>query len=403
MLTLSLVMAGCADQAGTGGSNDGDGGADDGGAPQTEMTNAEAESLLKSSAETFPERFGFEMKAFAANDAEAFVISGAMDNATGESLFDIRGDPQYLGGSQGGDDADESQTAVFREGFTMYTSKEGSLYYANGTAFVFPADRSGSSDGFVPAPEDSPFASLGDPSGFVAQLEHEGIDVKSVKPVTHRGKAAVAITFESKDNETNETMQGVATVYTQSKRVAKFEGTTQAKTADEPNRFVMEFLYDSDVKLTPPAAISRAVGLSYTSDATPFGGGTENDDGTTTVTWTFQGTSGVAVGEVELLAFAPSEGDSENGFDFSKRTPAFKMLLSAGSAEGADVKAVFTDADGSGTVTKGDTLAITKGDSAGGHTFVLHDTKTDTYVVPGPVAWMLLAGIGAAALLARRK
>lgn len=400
MLAFALVLAGCADNAGPGGADGGDGNN-----AATSMTNAEAESLLKKSAGSFPERFGFEMKAFTATDAEAMVATGAVDNTTGETLMTIRGDPKVLAPSQDGEGGeDEGTAALFQEGFTIYATKSGSLYYANGTAYVFPAD--GGTDGFVPNPEDNPLTSMANPTMFLESVDDESWNVTSVKPTTHRGKAAVEIAFTAKgedSEEGDEVIQGTAIVYAANQRVAKFEGRTEATTADEPNRFVMEFFYDDEVKMTPPEAVSRSLGLAYESDSSPFGGGTENADGSTTVTWTFQSAMGLPLADVEVLAFDAAKMDSGSTFDFGAHTPSFAMKLSDGSHDEGTTKVVFTDADSSGTVTKGDTLAFTTTDESPSYTFVLRDTKTGTYVVPGAAAWMLLAGLGAAAFLARRK
>jgi uncharacterized protein (TIGR03382 family) len=76
------------------------------------------------------------------------------------------------------------------------------------------------------------------------------------------------------------------------------------------------------------------------------------------------------------------------------------MKLSEGTKSQDGATLTFTDADHDGKVSKGDTLRFDGGEGA---RVVLYDTKTGTYVVPGPALLFALAGLGVAALLLRRR
>jgi hypothetical protein len=386
LIVLAALAAGC-----TSSNNGGGNGTDNGGAsPPPQMSTSEARTLLAGAAE-MPDRFGMVM-ALTANGTEMVSVKGAFDNRTGESYFEMKGDPAAFG-----EDAGEAGAQYLQNGIGIYTTKEGSLYLANGTAFVFPPGDS--EGGFVPSPEEGPLSQFTDPVGTFADFD-DNTTVHSATPIVHKGKPAMRLVVTTAHE--GEDMNATVIVWTSPQRLARIETTLPPEAGDEASPLAnalatIDFSYDNDVAVTIPPAAKRALGLAYKSNASPFSG----NDGP--VVWTFQTGGGIALGDVEVHVKDASvmDGSSESGMDFASIPTKWSMKLSDKTKTEGGVTIAFDDKDGDGKVSANDTLTIT---SSGNEppTAVLYDTVTKTYVVPGFGVALLVGALAALALLRRR-
>lgn len=392
-LLASLVLAGCA-------SNGGDAG---GPLASTPLTTTEARSLLASAGDNMPDRYGMTMTV-TKGSAEVMRMAGAFDNATGEAYMDVTMDPAAFPEMSGGM---EGMDALFANGFAVYTTSDGNAYIINDTVFTFPADDSDSS--FVPSPDESPFGEFMDPGSAFGDLG-ENVTVHSVTPITHKGKAAAQIVATVQDEDAEMTNATII-VYRDPVRLARISGEIPASDDDDDDDpdplagglATVDLAYDDEVDIAIPQKAKRAIGLRYTSDATGFGGFGDSDGPTT---WTFNGSAGIALGEVEARVKDPEGmGGEESGVDtLSKAETLWSMKLSEGTKTQDGLTLTFDDADGDGKVSPGDTLVIAAGDDAPPPQVVLFDTVTGVHVVPGAgVLLVALALAAAAGLTLHRK
>lgn len=385
-LLIALVLAGCTD-AGTGDGPGGDA------TPPAAMTAAEARSALAGAVQDMPEAFAMEMKALSAG-TEVLTIKGSFDNRTGRSYIDLRGDPATLANLSRG----EGAGAILGDGFAIYSTPEGSLYLANGTAFVFPPQNGSESQPAASAsPEHGPLGGFLDPENTFSDLTDENVTVTSVRPLVYRGKPAVELTVQHPDGET--TMTSEVTLFTEPRRLARIETDLPAEEGGENPlagaRLEGDFYYDNEVEVVIPESATRAIGLAYSSDRAPFSFGGEQDR-----TWTFLNSAGIALAEVEAQV---KSTESQTDGDVASLPTVFAMRLSEGTKTQDGVTLTFTDVDGDGKVSKGDTLKAEASEDESLPTVVLYDTKTETYVVPGPGLVATLALAGLAGLLLRRR
>ncbi len=396
-LACSLVLAGCATP---------DNGNDNGGTT-AQVSNEDALRLLTAAGQEFPNRFGFEFRAFDINGTEMLVMKGGIDNATKTSYMEVRGDAAAFGeeAGQAGD--------LLTNGFSLYSTPEGSLYIINDTAYTFPPDDDKTEGGMVPSPSENPFEELVNPEQLFSEFGAENVTIVSVKPVTYRGKGAVEIAFTVKDDSEN--VNGKMVFFQNPTRVAYFEAdgpigkmdkdaSTSGETFDRIAKFAGDFYYE-DAKIDPPANAKRALGLAYESDGDAFNYNDGSDSENKTTTWTFLSSGGIALNEVEIQAKESSGGGGmgPGSSEFATMTTLWSMKLSEGTATHDATTVTFNDKDGDGKLSKGDTLTtVTTGDGAA-PTLVLHDTVTGLYVVPGfaPLLGML-ALLGVALILRRR-
>lgn len=392
VLLAALVVAGCT-EPGTGGEPGGSATPDQ--TPPPQMTNAEAQTTLAAALGAMPEAFGIDMKILNGTK-EIVTFKGSIDNATGKSYMEIRGDADTLANFTPGQDASE----VLKEGFSLYATPTGSLYLVNTTAYVFPP-RNESEDngaGTPNAADGGPLSSFLKPSDMLGEFERAGFNVTSVKPLVYRGKAAVELTVTQ--THENVTMTSEITVFTQPRRLARIEMELPADEEDLGNplagaRMVSDFYYDGEVTVKAPQSAVRALGLSYENSNSGFFGGNRDE-----FTWTFRNSEGIALNEVE--AQVKSQEGQMNG-EFSSLPTTFAMLLSDGTKTQGGVTLTFTDADGDGKVSTGDTLRATTSGDEPLPTVVLYDTVTKTHVVPGPGLLAMLALAGLAGLVLRRR
>lgn len=402
-LLTSLVLAGCSTDTGTGDGNDDgqDGGT---GGNSQPLTQAQAQSLLSQAGSSMPDRYGMDVTMTKAG-AEVLTMNGAFDNATGEAYIRVTMDPTVL--QTPGDDTGgfEEAAALFAQGFALYTTRGGTVYIVNDTAFTFPASESGE-DSFIPSPDESPFGEFLKPDEAFGELD-ENVTIHSVRSITHKGKAAAEIEATLRGDE-DETTNATIIVYRSPARLARISAdlpqTSEDGEADPLGgaHAVVDLLYDSEVEIEVPERATRAAGLLYKSDGS-FGGFGGSGGPTT---WTFQNAGGIPLAEVEVQAKdVSSMGEEQGSLDALAQAPTlWTMKLSEGTHTDGGVTVTFTDTDGDGKVSPGDTLSYSGEDENGmPPQLVLYDTVSGTYVVPG--AGLLLAALALAgvALLLRRK
>lgn len=402
LLTIpALLLAGCATD--TGGNDD-----NGGGTPPPTPSTAQAEDMLQQAAAGMPDKFGARI-AITRGSQSLMTMNGTFDNATGTSYLEMRGDPAALQ-ALGGDEADMGMGGfgeTIANGITLYSGPEGALYIINGTALVFPPDNEtddGGSPSPIPRPEDSPLGGFFDPEDGLGALGAANVTVSDVRPTTFRGRAAVQMTVSGMGMDEADNGTATVTVFTNPVRIARVEGDAPS-TGDNPAdpfagaRYSAEFFYEGEAGMEVPENVRRAVGLSYESDANPF----MQSEGPTT--WTFLASGGIPLAEVEVQVKNASEGDADPS-DFSsvgQLPTAWTLRLSDKTRTQDGVTLTFTDADNDGKVSKGDTLQIQAPEGEMPPTVVLYDTKTGTYVVPGPAMLLGLAALGLAAMLLRRR
>lgn len=400
-LLTSLVLAGCTTDTGTG---DGSGDGGTGAGSSQPLTQAQAQSLLSEAGSGMPDRYGMDMTMTKAG-AEVLTMKGAFDNATGEAYIRITMDPTVLQ-TPGDDSAGFDQAAaLFAQGFALYMTTGGTVYIVNDTAFTFPASESGENS-FVPSPDDSPFGEFLKPDEAFGELD-ENVTIHSVRPITHKGKAAAEIEATLRGDE-NESTNATIIVYRDPARLARISSDLP-QTSDDGEadplggaHAVVDLLYDSEVEITVPERATRAAGLLYKSDGS-FGGFGGSGGPTT---WTFQNAGGIPLADVEVQAKDVSAmGEEQGSLDALAQAPTlWSMTLSDGTRTEGGVTVTFTDADGDGKVGPGDTLSYSGEDENGmPPQLVLYDTVSGTYVVPGPGLFLAALALAGVALLLRRK
>lgn len=394
LLSLSVALAGCANNGSGPDGDDGDGNV----APPAQTSPAQAKTLLDQAAANPPQKVAAQA-AITKGSHTLVRINGTFDNATDTQYLQVSGDPQALGGLGGAaGGGSEALEGVIAGGFTIYASPQGSIYLVNGTAIVFPPENaSGRAAPGVPSPSESPFRGFLTPDETLAGLTAANVTVKSVNSTVYRGKPALQLTLSGGDLGS----EPIVTLFTNPVRIARVEGVAPSDPESPADpfggaTFTVDFFYDAEARMDVPAAATRAVGLSYVSDASPFGG-----DPSAPVTWTFQSSAGIPLAEVEAQVKDLSQADPSDVSSFAAAPTLWSMKLSEGTKAQESATLTFTDADHDGKVSKGDTLRFEGGD--GGARVVLYDTKTGTYVVPGPALLLALAGVGVAALLLRRR
>ncbi|HWH08493.1 MAG TPA: hypothetical protein VNX21_04780, partial [Candidatus Thermoplasmatota archaeon] len=299
-----------------------------------------------------------------------------------------------------GDDEEggDGLAPALADGFSFYATRDGIVYLVNDTAFAFPASESGEQS-FVPSPEDSPFGQFLDPTEAFGDLG-DNVTVNEVRPITHKGKAAyeMDVALHGEDDSLHNV---TIVMYRDPARLARLEGDIPAGEGEDDElgggHAIVEMSYDGDVEMEVPERAKRAAGLRYDGGGFSFGGDEPK-------TWTFKGGAGIPLAEVEAQVKDIAEATGEDPEGLSKAPTRWSMKLSEGTKTQDGVTLAFTDADGDGKVSAGDTLRIEGADEDGmPPQVVLYDAKTGTYVVPG--AGLLLAGLAlaAAALLLRRK
>lgn len=397
LVAAALALAGCSTNDGGGAGGDGPGGNGTTESPPQQITEAQAQQLLEDAGDNMPERFGMVVTV-TKSGAEVVRMTGAVDNASGESYFDIKMDPSVF--EQEAGDAEELAASI-GEGFAFYATPEGVVYIVNDTAFAFPASESGE-DSFVPSPEESPFGQFMDPTEAFGDLG-DNVTVHSVRPITHKGKAAYEVQASIQDEE-DDLSNATIVVYREPARLARIEGDIPMDEEDSDQlaggRAVLEMLYENEVQIDVPERAKRAAGLRYDGGGFSFGA----DDGPKT--WTFQGGAGIPLAEVEAqVKDVTAAGGEDSSLDSLSKAPTlWSMKLSEGTKTQGGVTLTFTDADGDAKVSAGDTLRI-EGEDANGMPaqVVLFDAKTGTYVVPGAGLALAALALAGAALVLRRK
>lgn len=371
-------------------------------APPQDVTNEQARQMLTQAGQNMPDKFGMEMS-LTKNGQELMAMDGAFDNTTETAYMEIRVDPSIANtGDDEETDADQL-AALAAGGLSLYMTPDGVIYILNDTAFAFPKDEEGS-DSFVPSPEETPFGEFLDPTEAFGDID-ENVTVTSVRPITYKGKAAYEIQATLADEDEGPT-NGTFTVYANPQRLARIEADMPAGEDESDSlsggRAVVDLLYDDEVDVQVPERALRASALRYDGGGFDFTGGSSSEK-----TWTFQASPGVVpLDEVEAqVKDMAAMGEEAGGPDSFSRAPTlWSMKLSEGTKTQGGVTLAFTDADGDGKVSAGDTLRITGEDENGMPAQVaLYDAETGTYVVPGAgVALAALAALGAALLLRRK-
>lgn len=408
LLCASMIAAGCAEppaattltppvpdetEDATEAKDEADGGA---------LSAAAGKALFEEALFEMPPRVGMDMTA-TREGKEVMAMRGFLDNETGVSWFRMKLDPAAMGADPS--EVPPSMGAMFQEGIEVYITPKGSLYLADGAAFVFPP---GADETFVPKPEQSPLMAFfeGARRGGTDEDGADDVEVLSVTPTTHRGKPALRM--EMRQTDENGTSEGTLVLLTSPPRIAHMEMTVPDQASGEPNpmygaRVVLDMLYDDEVPREGPAPAARALALAYEAERDMQGSGWD-EDAVMETTWTFVGAGGIPLSEVEVVLKEEGEqvfGDDASMADFAALPERWAMKLSDGQRQDGNVTVTYNDLDGDGKVSKGDTVHILAPASETA-TFVLRDATTGTYVVPGPGLAFGLVLVGLAAMAWRK-
>jgi hypothetical protein len=378
LLTAVLALAGCAGSNPTPGTP----------TPPSTVTNEQALAALDAAAQKMPEKYGMELT-IVKGSTTLLSLKGAFDNASGTSYAEITADPGALGNP-----AAASLAPLLAKGFTVYSTKDGGVYLANGTAIAFPP--SGEQAGGIPSPDKTEFGKFLQPLNgpFKDTLRSDKVHVTNATAITHKGQPAMELNLTSTEN--NQTVTGTVILYANPPRLAHIESTIppDPKSPQDPyagGRATADFAYDADVTLAPTPAVLRALGLAYAT----------RGDGANATTWTFATSGGVATSDADAQVKNASAASS-GAMDPASIPTAWSLKLSDGNRTQDGVTLAFTDADQDGKVSKGDTLRI-EWTTHARPILVLHDDVTGTYVVPGAGAIAVPLALAAAALLLARR
>ena len=373
-LALALVAAGCAE-------------GDIPGAMRATPSPEEAAALFAQAAGNVPDQYGLDMVA-TKEGKELMTAKAVFDEPRQTAYFTMRVDPSV---ANAGDGMGMDFPA---EGFSMYTSPEGSAFIMGTNVILTPPD--GDSMWSSQARQNNGLSAVTDPEALLEELRAQNVTVTSVTATTLRGKAALQLETSYTDEEGTHEM--TIYLFRDPTRVARIEMTVPAdEDAFGGALMTMDLLYGDEIRLSIPADVQRALGLRYQSDRVSFGGfggwGGGDEDGPET--WTFQASAGVPLSEVEAEVFegAPDE----------ESAPLWSMRLSEGTRSADGLTLTYADVDGDGKVSQGDTLTIERGDGAEHLSVALKDTQTGLRVVPGAGFLLAALGVAAAALVAGRR
>ncbi|HVL48247.1 MAG TPA: hypothetical protein VM889_06805 [Candidatus Thermoplasmatota archaeon] len=384
LVAASTALAGClqADNGGAGGKNDGNG--DGAGPDQPIPTTGEARTLLAASSGE---------DAFGKLDRVGLKGNFSSDEGRGDFQFaHIKGDGAWLFRvkiSQGATtfslgSAQKGTTGNFYWGEKTYVTRDE----VPETGSVFEAIENFS--------RQNPYGgSGGDDEGASTDSflggEMEGYIVDSVTPTTHKGKGAFVVKAH---NETN-TVE--ATFYLD-RRPAAFTFTTMEDGKRQTGAF--EILYGSEV----------AIDVSTTGERTSFSLVQESEDASTETQKITRGVVAdghreeVKLGEIEMRAIY-QDGEPGRFGEPGPGTVLASMKLNEGTKTVNGHTFTYTDVDGDGLVSAGDTYEFTSDDMEA--VLMFYDTWADMYEgkpnIPFPGALALLAILGVAAFLARRR
>lgn len=391
LLTLAVLVAGCAetenpapgDTTGEGGTPSGSGSGQPPPASATPSA-AEAATLFASATDDLPERYGVKTT-ISKNGTDLMTFDAVFDGTKDAGYFKIKIDESLANDASGGMGSD-----MFENGeIAMYSSAEGSAYVAGDRVMLAPAsedDMMGSS---------SELDSFSDPAAFLDELEEDNFTVTKVTPTTLRGKGAFKLDATITDEEGTHPL--TIWIFHEPRRVARVEMVAPETGDEEDAQFAgalmtMDMLYDDEIKVTIPADLTRVLGLRFESDRDPFSFGGDSD---APETWTFQVDSDIVLADVT----------AEVRMDMEPKSPAaWTMKLSEGTKTMEGVTLAFVDVDADGKVSKGDTLAITRGEGGEMAQVGLRDAKTGLLVTPGAgLLVAALAMLGAALLAGRRR
>lgn len=381
-LALAAVAAGCAEGPGTEG------------APLATPSPLEAQALFAQAAGNVPERYGIDMT-MTKDGRELMGADAAFDEAAKTGFFRIRMDPSLM------EDAGGAEFGMMPPGgeIVVYTSAQGTAIQLDDNVMLAPPEEGDEPSWMSGAGDSEGFEALTDPEALFEELREENVSITSVTPTTIRGKAALKLdaTFNDEDGRQNATIY----LFQDPTRVARIEMVAPADEEQFAGALMtMDMLYDDEIEVVVPDGLKRVLGLRYESDrsfAFGFGGsmGSGEEEHDNVETWTFQVDGGIALADVEAqVGDAMVDPDAE---------AAWTMTLTEGSKTVEGLTLTFTDADNDGTVSAGDTLAITRGEGSEGAQVALKDKVSGLRVTPGAGALLAaLAAIGAA-LVSRRR
>lgn len=359
VLLAAALLAGCAQQE----------------VPDTAQaaTSETAAALFAQAAANMPDHFAVRLE----------VTKSAETLMSGQALVDKTTERSYLA-AQLSDDVATSMERSAPYGFmdlrsiAVYVTPEAAVAFMGDRAMI----RAHANEVERAMEKEESFAALADPGAFFGEMAASAFTVKTVAPDTVRDRAATKVeaTFDADGVQTPVTVW----LFQEPTRVARVSMPAPSDNIVDPLRgatMTIDILYEGEIDVEVPGGFVRALGLRFESNVQPFAPG--SDPEADEVVWTFAADGGIPLTEVTL------ELDG---------TPL--LVLSALTAQRDGVTATYTDADGDGLVSAGDTLRVTGAQQS---QLALHDTVSGLRIVPG--AGLLLAALALAgvALLARRR
>ena len=310
---------------------------------------------------------------------------GLLDEARDAAWMNLTMEPDAFEDPALKDDADRSLDEVARQGVDFHLAPEAQASVGGGFALVHPRDGRGLLDamdahpmlGMLAAAYPSESSSLA------------GVRVVRATPATRDGVPVVELAF--RQDGPRERANGTFVVQERPPRVLEARVHLSGRgDALDGSHTTLRFSYGDDAPQVP-ARVMRAAGLAFQRQplAGPEGAATGEE-------WVFLVDGGIPLAEVDLaLMERGAEPDPRAGLRERARMP-----LSNGTGVLLGANATFTDADGDGLLSRGDTFRLDAPPE--GHLFALRDTLHGTVAVPGPAAPLLLALLAGLALARRR-
>lgn len=400
-LLLALPLAGCI-------------GGDDGTGPTSPtddnlpaFSKAEAAIAFHDAAssltsDTGPARMSITFRADALNSTgnEFAEMDGLFDRAKGLVVFSVEGEVAESG-SESNPFAKPGEALVLAQVWktTLFGSTTQLLGLYNESAEP-PTNMSDVSGPSTPGGGSGQAFDEGDFLKFLGSPAADGI--RSVEPTVHEGKPGMKITFSDTQGSVTVRGEAIVTITPAATRLALVTGTIRDPEAEDryarDATFRVDFDYDAAATHALEATVERLEVLTYAGNGGGFGGAFGG--GAPADTWTIQPShSSVSVPLAEIEARI-SESSGFGGDPTAE--PALVLALEAGSAENADVKATFTDADGNGKVSAGDSVKLETKNPDKSFTVQLFDEKTGVVLMPGFGLLAGLAALGALAVAGRR-
>lgn len=434
-LLLTSLFAGCAtvtddaaDQLGDdAGGEDGQDGAS---APQGPTSEAEARATYRSALQgltpgkddpnvTPPDRFGLsvEISGLDAGEGALGDMSFFIDTPANIMIMSMSGQAFQNETPTGGGMA-AGMGGMMGEGGFLMAQYHKTTFFGSTDSLISMYNESAEpvedwndlqeEAGPAPSSEDEEDAGIDDPLKILEELDDPPEDAElTYETTTYNGEPALEIHL-SYDNAT-ETVDMTAILLLD----PPFEGadeplpvkieltfTDKNTTGDDlsQGKLLYTFTYADQATHDLLEPLGRAESLTFTDvEAVDSAFGMSSGEDVANKTWTIQPARNS--GTVPL-----SEVEARLNGQASEEETFLTVPLEEGTGETQDLRLTYTDADGDGHVSEGDTIRVEElSNGTSPYSLVLYDEETGLSVTPGLGLWAALAAVGLSAVAVGRR